>query len=175
MNSGASDSNLLKQVQFVFAEVGHEYGEWASGANRSGSLGSFPAFHVADVGDGFVHGAGEEVGYYGTYDLAHSDEAADGVGGHGEGAQELHALFEGGEGVGFFGKAADVDADEFDLIVEVVLAVFEVFDFAGEEAAGVEAVLEAVAIPESGRRAFSWRGMGENLLWGPVEGSATEG
>jgi hypothetical protein len=97
---------------------------------------------------------GEEVGYYGTYDLAHSDEAADGVGGHGEGAQEFHALFEGGEGVGFFGKAADVDTDEFDLVIEVVLAIFEVFDFAGEEAAGVEAVLETVAVAEGAPRFF---------------------
>jgi hypothetical protein len=55
-------------------------------------------------------------------------------------------LLEGGEGIGLIGNTTDVDAQKLYFVVQLSAVEVEIKNLFGAEFAGVEAVLETVAV-----------------------------
>jgi len=79
--------------------------------------------------------------------LVHFEEAGEGYGGKGNGAHEREVVLKGLGLAYLFEEAADIDAQESNLVVEAYeLVLGEVSDVGGTEAAGVEAGLDGVLV-----------------------------
>ncbi len=106
---------------------------------------------VVIVGEGLAEGV-KVAGEGATEDGAGADEAGEGEGGKAEDAQEGGGIFGGGGGGGELDEAADVDAHEAGLVLEVEITVEggEVGEVGGGELVGVEAVFEGVGVAKRG-------------------------
>jgi hypothetical protein len=122
--------------------------KWNDGASRCALTGvmSFPATFGTDFGNCLVHRGAEDVLVGGLEGFVYLEETPDGMGGEGEDAQGLEVVQEGFVALGALINATNEDTQEEDLVIELGVAGVEVFNDGTVEAAGVEAVLESVAV-----------------------------
>ncbi|NPV75785.1 MAG: hypothetical protein HPY59_05345 [Anaerolineae bacterium] len=101
---------------------------------------------LVDIAEELVEGEGEIVGVAGD-EVADAEEAGEADGGEGEDAEEDDGLIEIFYGAAEFENMADEDAEHDDLVLEVgEIVTIEVAEIGGAEGAGIEAVLEGVAV-----------------------------